>query len=209
MAKIDTINRIKQLGIVPVIRARNKEEAIDYCLGLIDGGINVLEITFTIPDAINVFKEIKSNTPEDTLIGAGTVLDETTARLAILEGAKFIVSPSFDKNVAQLCNKYQVPYIPGCITPTEMMTAIEYGVDVIKLFPGSMVGPSYIKAIHGPMPFVNLMPTGGVNYDNLQVWFDAGAFAVGAGSNLVNGSREEIASRSKRYLERIEQIRES
>ncbi|WP_295883291.1 bifunctional 2-keto-4-hydroxyglutarate aldolase/2-keto-3-deoxy-6-phosphogluconate aldolase [uncultured Anaerococcus sp.] len=209
MAKIDTINRIKQLGIVPVIRASNKEEAIDYCLGLIDGGINVLEITFTIPDAINVFKEIKSNTPEDTLIGAGTVLDETTARLAILEGAKFIVSPSFDKNVAQLCNKYQVPYIPGCITPTEMMTAIEYGVDVIKLFPGSMVGPSYIKAIHGPMPFVNIMPTGGVNYDNLQDWFDAGAFAVGAGSNLVNGSREEIASRSKRYLERIEQIRES
>lgn len=209
MAKIDTINRIKQLGIVPVIRASNKEEAIDYCLGLIDGGINVLEITFTIPDAINVFKEIKSNTPEDTLIGAGTVLDETTARLAILEGAKFIVSPSFDKNVAQLCNKYQVPYIPGCITPTEMMTAIEYGVDVIKLFPGSMVGPSYIKAIHGPMPFVNIMPTGGVNYDNLQDWFDAGAFAVGAGSNLVNGSREEMASRSKRYLERIEQIRES
>ena len=209
MAKIDTINRIKQLGIVPVIRARNKEEAIDYCLGLIDGGINVLEITFTIPDAINVFKEIKSNTPEDTLIGAGTVLDETTARLAILEGAKFIVSPSFDKNVAQLCNKYQVPYIPGCITPTEMMTAIEYGVDVIKLFPGSMVGPSYIKAIHGPMPFVNIMPTGGVNYDNLQDWFDSGAIAVGAGSNLVSGSREEIASRSKKYIERIEQIRQS
>lgn len=209
MAKIDTINRIKQLGIVPVIRARNKEEAIDYCLGLIDGGINVLEITFTIPDAINVFKGIKSNTPEDTLIGAGTVLDETTARLAILEGAKFIVSPSFDKNVAQLCNKYQVPYIPGCITPTEMMTAIEYGVDVIKLFPGSMVGPSYIKAIHGPMPFVSIMPTGGVNYENLQDWFDAGAIAVGVGSNLVNGSREEIASRSKRYLERVKQIREN
>lgn len=209
MTKIDTINRIKQLGIVPVIRANNKDEAIDYCLGLIDGGINVLEITFTIPDAINVFKEIKSNTPEDTLIGAGTVLDETTARLAILEGAKFIVSPSFDKNVAQLCNKYQVPYIPGCITPTEMMTAIEYGVDVIKLFPGSMVGPSYIKAIHGPMPFVNIMPTGGVNYDNLQDWFDSGAIAVGAGSNLVSGSREEIASRSKKYIERIEQIRQS
>lgn len=209
MTKIDTINRIKQLGIVPVIRANNKDEAIDYCLGLIDGGINVLEITFTIPDAINVFKEINNNTPEDTLIGAGTVLDETTARLAILKGAKFIVSPSFDKNVAQLCNKYQVPYIPGCITPTEMMTAIEYGVDVIKLFPGSMVGPSYIKAIHGPMPFVNIMPTGGVNYDNLQDWFDAGAIAVGAGSNLVSGSREEIASRSKKYIERIEQIRQS
>lgn len=209
MTKIDTINRIKQLGIIPVIRADNKNEAIDYCLGLIDGGINVLEITFTIPDAINIFKEISHNTSESTLIGAGTVLDETTARLAILEGAKFIVSPSFDKNVAQLCNKYQVPYIPGCITPTEMMTAIEYGVDIIKLFPGSMVGPSYIKSIHGPMPFVNIMPTGGVNYDNLQDWFEAGAIAVGAGSNLVNGSREEIASRSKRYLEKIEEIRKS
>lgn len=209
MTKIDTINRIKQLGIVPVIRANDKDDAIDYCLGLIDGGINVLEITFTIPDAINVFKEINYNTPENTLIGAGTVLDETTARLAILEGAKFIVSPSFDKSVAQLCNKFQIPYIPGCITPTEMMTAIEYGADVIKLFPGSMVGPSYIKAIHGPMPFVSIMPTGGVNYENLQDWFDAGAIAVGVGSNLVNGSREEIASRSKKYLERVKQIREN
>ena len=209
MTKIDTINRIKQLGIVPVIRANDKDDAIDYCLGLIDGGINVLEITFTIPGAINVFKEINYNTPENTLIGAGTVLDETTARLAILEGAKFIVSPSFDKNVAQLCNKFQIPYIPGCITPTEMMTAIEYGADVIKLFPGSMVGPSYIKAIHGPMPFVSIMPTGGVNYENLQDWFDAGAIAVGVGSNLVNGSREEIASRSKKYLERVKQIREN
>lgn len=207
MSKLDTLNRIHELGIVPVVRGKDVEEAIEYCKGLVEGGINVLEVTFTIPNAIDVFKKLQEVLPEDTLIGAGTVVDEITARLAILNGAKFIVSPAFDKDVAMICNKYQIPYMPGCITPTEVLEALSYGVDVVKLFPGSLTGPSYIKAIHGPIPYVNIMPTGGVSLENLEEWFKAGVYAVGAGSNLVKGSQEEITQKSKQYLEKIRKVR--
>lgn len=207
MSKLDTLNRIHELGIVPVVRGKDVEEAIKYCKGLVEGGINVLEVTFTIPNAIDVFRKLQEVLPEDTLIGAGTVVDDITARLAILNGAKFIVSPAFDKDVAILCNKYQVPYMPGCITPTEILEALSYGVDVVKLFPGSLTGPSYIKAIHGPIPYVNIMPTGGVSLENLEEWFEAGVYAVGAGSNLVKGSQEEITEKSKQYIEKIRKVR--
>lgn len=207
MSKIETISKIKEIGIVPVIRAKSADEAIEFCKGLIDGGINTLEVTFTIPNAIEVFQRLQKELPEDTLIGAGTVLDPTTARLAIMNGAKFIVSPSFDKEVAKLCNRYNIPYMPGCVTPAEMLTAYEYGVDIIKLFPGSLAGPSYVKAIHGPYPHFQIMPTGGVSLDNIEDWFKAGVVAVGAGSNLVKGSREEITQKAKQYLEKIAEVR--
>lgn len=207
MSKLETLNRIHELGIVPVVRGKDEEEAIEYCKGLVEGGINVLEVTFTITNALQVFNKLQEVLPEDTLIGAGTVTDEITARLAILNGAKFIVSPAFDKDVAMLCNKYQIPYMPGCVTPTEILEALSYGVDVIKLFPGSLTGPSYIKAIHGPIPYVNIMPTGGVSLDNIEDWFKAGVYAVGAGSNLVKGSQEEITEKSKQYLETIRKVR--
>ena len=207
MSKIETLSRIQKLGIVPVVRASSADEAVEFCKGLIDGGINTLEVTFTIPNAIEVFQRLQKELPEDTLIGAGTVLDPTTARLAIMNGAKFIVSPSFDKEVAKLCNRYNIPYMPGCVTPAEMLTAYEYGVDIIKLFPGSLAGPSYVKAIHGPYPHFQIMPTGGVNLDNVQDWFKAGVVAVGAGSNLVKGSREEITQKAQEYLEKIAEVR--
>lgn len=207
MSKIETITQIKKLGIVPVVRAKNTDEAIEYCKGLIDGGINTLEITFTIPNAIEVFQKLQKELPADTLIGAGTVLDPTTARLAIMNGAKFIVSPSFDKEVAKLCNTYNIPYMPGCITPKEMLEAYKYGVDIIKLFPGSLTGPSYVKAIHGPYPHFQIMPTGGVSLENIEEWFKAGVVAVGAGSNLVKGSREEIKEKSQEYLKKITEVR--
>ncbi|MDD7305421.1 MAG: bifunctional 2-keto-4-hydroxyglutarate aldolase/2-keto-3-deoxy-6-phosphogluconate aldolase [Peptoniphilaceae bacterium] len=208
MSKLDTLNRIHELGIVPVVRGKDEDQAIEYCKGLIEGGINILEVTFTIPNALEVFKKLKEELPEDTLIGAGTVLDQVTARQAILSGAKFIVSPAFDKDVAMLCNKYQIPYMPGCITPTEILEALSYGVDIIKLFPGSLTGPSYVKAIHGPIPYVNIMPTGGVSLENLEEWFKVGVYAVGAGSNLVKGTKEEISKKSKQYLEAIRKARQ-
>lgn len=208
MSKLDTLNRIHELGIVPVVRGKDEDQAIEYCKGLIEGGINILEVTFTIPNAIEVFKKLKEELPEDTLIGAGTVTDPITARLAILNGAKFIVSPAFDKDVAMLCNKYQIPYMPGCITPTEILEALSYGVDIIKLFPGSLTGPSYVKAIHGPIPYVNIMPTGGVSLENVEEWFKVGVYAVGAGSNLVKGTKEEISQKSKQYLEKIRKARQ-
>lgn len=207
MSKIETITQIKKLGIVPVVRAKNTDEAIEYCEGLIDGGINTLEITFTIPNAIEVFQKLQKELPADTLIGAGTVLDSVTARLAIMNGAKFIVSPSFDKEVAKLCNTYNIPYMPGCITPKEMLEAYKYGVDIIKLFPGSLTGPSYVKAIHGPYPYFQIMPTGGVSLENIEEWFKAGVVAVGAGSNLVKGNREEIKQKSQEYLTKIAEVR--
>ena len=207
MSKIETLSRIQKLGIVPVVRANSADEAVEYCKGLIDGGIDTLEVTFTIPNAIEVFQRLQKELPEDTLIGAGTVLDPTTARLAIMNGGKFVVSPSFDKEVAKLCNRYNIPYMPGCITPADMLTAYEYGVDIIKLFPGSLTGPSYVKAVHGPYPHFQIMPTGGVNLDNVQDWFKAGVVAVGAGSNLVKGSRQEITEKAKQYLEKIAEVR--
>lgn len=207
MSKLETLSRIKEIGIVAVVRAKDAKEAIEFSKGCIDGGVNAIEITFTIPNALEVFRELREELPEEVILGAGTVLDITTARLAIMNGAKFIVSPAFDKDVAVLCNRYQIPYIPGCVTPTEIVAALEIGVDVIKVFPGSLTGHSYIKAIHGPMPYVNLMPTGGVDIDNVQDWFKAGVFAVGVGSALVKGSREEITEKSKQYIAKIQEVR--
>lgn len=207
MSKIETISKIKEIGIVPVVRANSQDQAKEFCKGLVDGGINILEVTFTIPNAIEVFKNLKNELSENTLIGAGTVLDSTTARLAIMNGAEFIVSPSFDKEVAKLCNRYNIAYISGCLTPTEMLTAYENGVDIIKLFPASLTGPSYVKAIHGPYPHFQIMPTGGVSLENIEQWFKAGVVAVGAGSNLVKGTKEEITKKAKEYLEKIKEVR--
>ncbi|WP_044565781.1 bifunctional 2-keto-4-hydroxyglutarate aldolase/2-keto-3-deoxy-6-phosphogluconate aldolase [Anaerococcus provencensis] len=208
MLKYQVLNRVHELGIVPVIRGNSKDEALGYCKALIDGGIDILEVTFTIPNALDVFKELKDQLPDTATLGAGTVMDATTARLAILNGAKFIVSPGFSEEVAKMCNLYQVPYMPGCMTFTEMTKALEYGVDLIKLFPGSLPGPSYVKAIHGPLPQANIMPTGGVSLDNIADWFAAGVFAVGAGSNLVKGSHDEIVEQAKKYLAKIAECRE-
>lgn len=207
MLKYQVLNRVHELGIVPVIRGNSKDEALGYCKALIDGGIDILEVTFTIPNALDVFKELKDQLPDTATLGAGTVMDATTARLAILNGAKFIVSPGFSEEVAKMCNLYQVPYMPGCMTFTEMTKALEYGVDLIKLFPGSLPGPSYVKAIHGPLPQANIMPTGGVSLDNIADWFDAGVYAVGAGSNLVKGNHDEIVEQSKKYLAKIAECR--
>ncbi len=207
MLKYQVLNRVHELGIVPVIRGNSKDEALGYCKALIDGGIDILEVTFTIPNALDVFKELKDQLPDTATLGAGTVMDATTARLAILNGAKFIVSPGFSEEVAKMCNLYQVPYMPGCMTFTEMTKALEYGVDLIKLFPGSLPGPSYVKAIHGPLPQANIMPTGGVSLDNIADWFAAGVFAVGAGSNLVKGSHDEIVEQAKKYLAKIAECR--
>ena len=147
---------------------------------------------------------------EDTaLLGAGTVLDPITARFAILNGAQFIVSPAFDREVAEICNLYKIPYMPGCITLTEMVEAMKVGCDVIKVFPGSLVGASYFGAVHGPIPNVNLMPTGGVDVDNVGDWIKKGAFAVGVGSKLVKGSDEEIISKAQQFLKNIKEARQS
>ncbi|GAA3330726.1 bifunctional 4-hydroxy-2-oxoglutarate aldolase/2-dehydro-3-deoxy-phosphogluconate aldolase [Ectobacillus funiculus] len=173
MNKLNVFNKkISQCGVVAVLRADSVEEAVRMSEACIEGGILGIEITFTIQDADAVIKQLASIYSDrgDVVIGAGTVLDAATARIAILAGAQYIVSPSFDEETAKLCNLYQVPYMPGCMTITEMKRALEFGVDIVKLFPGSAFGSDFVKAVKAPLPQVNIMPTGGVDLDNVEKW---------------------------------------
>lgn len=184
------LNQIEAEGIVAVIRADNPAGAASIADACVQGGVRVLEVTFTVPDAPTVIRElIKRFEHSDVLIGAGTVLTFQDALAAIEAGARFLVSPAFDVQVSALAKDRRIPYIPGCLTITEMIHAMRHGVELIKLFPGSAFGPSYIKAVMGPLPTIRLMPTGGVGLDNLKDWIKAGAVAVGVGSELTHPAK--------------------
>ena len=207
MRKYEVLQRIEEVGIVAVVRAENSEKARRIALACMEGGIDSIEITFTVPGADNVIKALTEEFGDKLIVGAGTVLDSETARIAILAGAKYIVSPAFDAETARLCNRYQIPYMPGCMTITEMITAMEAGADVIKVFPGSAFGPSIIKAIKGPLPQAVLMPTGGVSLANVSEWIRNGCIAVGVGGNLTKGSSEDIANTARKFVEEIKKAR--
>ncbi|MCG8483484.1 MAG: bifunctional 4-hydroxy-2-oxoglutarate aldolase/2-dehydro-3-deoxy-phosphogluconate aldolase [Clostridia bacterium] len=191
MKRIATIQKIVQNGVVAVIRADSEEQGIKIVEAVKKGGVNALEITMTVPGAIDIIKKIveKYKDDQDVIIGAGTVLDPETARACILAGAEYIVSPSLNIDTIKLCNRYRVPIMPGVMTITEAITAMEYGAEIIKVFPGNAFGPSIIKAFKGPVPQGNFMPTGGVNLDNIKDWIEAGAVAVGTGSDLTKGAK--------------------
>jgi 2-dehydro-3-deoxyphosphogluconate aldolase/(4S)-4-hydroxy-2-oxoglutarate aldolase len=212
--KYEILKRIVDVGIVAVVRAENSEKAEKIAKACIDGGIPAIEITFTVPKADRVISILKDKFPsEELIIGAGTVLDSETARIAILSGAEYIVSPSFNLDTAKLCNRYQIPYMPGCMTITEIVEAMEAGVDIIKVFPGSVYGPSIIKAIKGPLPQVALMPTGGVSLENVEQWIKNGCIAVGVGGELTKGAKsgnyKEITETAKKFIEKIKKARKS
>lgn len=207
MKKFNVLKRIEDTGIVAVVRAENEEKAKYIAYACMEGGIDAIEVTFTVPGANRVIEALVEEFGDTLLVGAGTVLDSETARAAILAGANYIVSPGFDLETAKLCNRYQIPYMPGCMTPTEIITAMEAGVDVIKIFPGDAFGPSFIKAIKGPLPQANLMPTGGVSLDNVDQWIKNGCIAVGAGSALTKGSKEDITKTAKQFVEKIQEAR--
>jgi len=171
------------------------------------GGIDAIEITFTIPKAHQVIESLCDTFGNRLVVGAGTVLDSETARIAILAGAKYIVSPSFNLETAKLCNRYQIPYMPGCMTITEIVTALEYGASIIKIFPGSAFGPSYINAVKGPLPQARLMPTGGVDLNNVGEWIKNGCVAVGVGGNLTKGTPGEMTEVAKAFVEKIKVAR--
>ena len=191
MQKHEILKKITEVGVVAVVRAETSEQAIEISKACIKGGITAVEVTFTVPNAAQVIEGLaKAFKPNELIVGAGTVLDSETARIAILAGAQYIVSPGFNLDTAKLCNRYQIPYMPGCLTITEMITAMEVGCDVIKLFPGSAFGPSYVKAVKGPLPQINIMPTGGVSLDNVKDWVSAGVIAVGVGSELTGPAKK-------------------
>jgi 2-dehydro-3-deoxyphosphogluconate aldolase/(4S)-4-hydroxy-2-oxoglutarate aldolase len=208
LKKHQTIERIINTGIVAVVRSESIEEGVRISKACVEGGIPAIEVTYTVPGATDVIKALKKEFSEDELIvGAGTVLDAATARIAILAGAEYIVSPGFDEETAKLCNLYQIPYMPGCMTITEMMRAMELGSDIIKLFPGSAFGPSFVKAVKAPLPQVNIMPTGGVSLDNIDEWFKNGVVAVGAGGKLASGTSESIKATAQEFVRKIKEIR--
>ena len=212
MKKFDVLNRIAEVVVVAVVRANSEKEAIDIATACTNGGVKAIEVTFTVPGADSVIKALKKEIPADKLIvGAGSVLDPETARAAILAGAEFVVAPSFNPEVAFLCNRYQVPYIPGTQTIKEIVTAMEYGCDVIKVFPGDMLGPNFIKDVKGPLPYANLMPSGGVNLENAGEWIKKGAVCISSGSHLTapaqKGDLEETAKRAAQYVKAVADAR--
>lgn len=179
---------MKQTGVVAVIRGDGFEKALATADACIAGGIGLIEVTFTVPGADRLIAELTKRYPSGAIIGAGSVLDPETARAAILAGAQFVFSPALSEETVRLCNRYAVAVVPGVFSPTEAVKALELGVRVVKLFPGDVAGPKGLKALKGPLPQLEIMPTGGVNLDNVGDWFKAGAFAVGAGSFLTKGA---------------------
>ncbi|MFD1426528.1 2-dehydro-3-deoxyphosphogluconate aldolase/(4S)-4-hydroxy-2-oxoglutarate aldolase [Kroppenstedtia sanguinis] len=213
MKRVTILNRFVQAGVIAVVRGEGKEEALQASHAIQKGGIKGIELTFTVPQADEAIRELVEtyhHQPE-IVIGAGTVLDAVTARLAILAGAQFIVSPSFDPDTAEICHLYQIPYLPGCMTLTEMQRALKSGVDIIKLFPGSAFGPSIVKALKGPLPHLNIMPTGGVSLENMEDWFQAGAVTVGVGGNLLapakTGDFDQVTAIAHQYTKKFEAIK--
>lgn len=210
LKKFDTLNKIQKGKLVAVIRGESENDGYEISKACIKGGILNIEVAFTTPNALNVILRLADEyRGTDAIIGAGTVLDPQTARLAIMNGATYVVSPHFSRDIAEICNLYSTPYMPGCLSVTEMVEALKTGADVIKVFPGGTVGPSYISNIKGPLPNINLMPSGGVNLDNVNEWLQKGAFAAGVGSVLtkgINGNYEEVENRAKQFVEKIKSL---
>ncbi|MFW6022736.1 MAG: bifunctional 2-keto-4-hydroxyglutarate aldolase/2-keto-3-deoxy-6-phosphogluconate aldolase [Halanaerobiaceae bacterium] len=213
MPKIENLKRIEETGIVAVVRAENSEQALKISEAVKAGGIQAIEITMTVPGAVDVIKEL-ANTYKNNeiLIGAGSVLDSETARACLLAGAEYIVSPCLDKDTITLCNSYQKVVMPGAMSVTEVHKAMQYGADVVKVFPATLFGPKIIKAIKGPIPQAPLLPTGGVNLNNVHEWIRAGSFAVGVGSALTAGAKtsdyEGVTRTAKEFIKRIKEARD-
>jgi len=213
MKKEQVITRIRETGLVAVVRAENEDMALRITEACMEGGVPAIEITFTVPGAHKVIETLANRfTDEQIILGAGTVLDPETARIAILSGAKYVVSPCFNPETVRLCNRYRIACMPGAVSIREVIDCMEAGADIIKIFPGELFGPQIIKAIKGPVPQAELMPTGGVSIENAADWIKAGAVALGAGSSLTAGAKTgdyaKITEAAKQFIRKIKEARE-
>jgi 2-dehydro-3-deoxyphosphogluconate aldolase/(4S)-4-hydroxy-2-oxoglutarate aldolase len=198
MKKAEVLEKIKEVGIIPVIRIESANEARRVIEAILAGGINILEITMTIPNAVELIGNLARELNDKAIIGAGTVLYVETAQKCIEAGAKFIVSPIFDANIVSFCNQSSIAVMSGALTPTEIFTASQNGADLVKVFPaGAMGGASYLKAVKAVFPHIELVPTGGVNLENAAGFIEAGAFAVGIGRELTGGNASMITERAR------------
>ncbi len=207
------LDRVLNCGIVAIIRATSGEQLVSVAEALYDGGIDVIEVTFTVPGVLDVISAVRKRLGDKVLLGAGTVLDPESARAALLAGAEFLVSPTVNLDVIKMCRRYDKLMMCGAYTPTEILTAWEAGSDIVKVFPADIGGPAYLKAIKGPLPQVRLMPTGGVNLETLPKFIEAGACAVGLGSQLVEknaveqGNVARIRELAQQYVALLAKIR--
>lgn len=212
MKKFDILSQLKENYLFAVVRGQSSQDAFDISEAVFEGGIKNMEITFTTPQADDTIRQLyKKYKDTDMVIGAGTVMDAITARIAIIAGAEFIVSPNLVPEIAEVCNTYGVPYLPGCATVTEISTAMKLGVDVAKVFPGGILGPSFIKNVHGPIPHAEMMPSGGVSLDNMDQWIANGAWAVGIGSALTKGLEDDysvVTDNTKQFVAKYKELSE-
>ncbi|MFD2749543.1 bifunctional 4-hydroxy-2-oxoglutarate aldolase/2-dehydro-3-deoxy-phosphogluconate aldolase [Virgibacillus siamensis] len=210
---INTLQKISDHKLVAVVRGANPEDVMPIAEALFDGGIRIMEITMDTPQVESVIRELNKAFDGEMVVGAGTVLDPESAQTAIMAGAKFIFSPTVNTETIKMTKRYGVVSIPGALTPTEILTAYEHGADLIKVFPASVMGPGYLKDVHGPMPHVPLMPTGGVNVSNVREYFEKGAVAAGLGSALVrtdspltNDDLQAMTANAKQFIDAIEGV---
>lgn len=212
-SKENILRVIIDCGVVAVVRVGSAREALEVCPAIVRGGVKPVEVTMTVPNAIDVIKEFKSTVKDEVLVGAGTVLDPETARAAILAGVDYIVTPTLNLKVIEMCRRYGKVVIPGAFTPTEILTAWEAGADIVKVFPAGVAGPQYLKDIKGPLPQVRLLPTGGVTLENTPDFIKAGAVAVAVGTALVDKKLvaekkfDLITERARQFVEAVRKAR--
>lgn len=200
------LESIKKEGIVAVIRAKDHEEAKGYINACVNGGIRAVELTYSIPNVVDLINELRDE--KNLILGVGSVLNAKMAKDAILAGAKYVVSPGYSEEVNDVCKELNTLYLPGCMTVSEIMNAQDKGNKMVKLFPGDVFGPKYVKAIKAPIPNIEIMPTGGVDINNVEKWFEMGVSCVGVGSSLFNaGNLEDIENLAKEFVEKIKNVR--
>jgi 2-dehydro-3-deoxyphosphogluconate aldolase/(4S)-4-hydroxy-2-oxoglutarate aldolase len=214
MDKRNVLQQIEEAGIIPIVRAASGAEAVSAAETIREAGIQVLEITMTVPGAVNVIAELSKRYGDQVLVGAGTVLDPESALVCIDAGAQFVVSPSLNVRTIELCGKRGIAIFPGALTPTEVVTAWQAGADAVKVFPCSGVGgPSYLRALKAPLPQIRLVPTGGVSLLTAKEFIAAGAWALGVGADLVNikainsGERESVITAARNYVTAVREAR--
>ncbi len=209
MNKTDVIKQIRNIGVIPVVRATTADEAMRTIDAIREGGISVLEITMTVPGAIKVIEEVANRFGNEAVVGAGTVLDPEIAEACISSGAQFVVSPALNLETIACCRRHEITVMPGALTPTEVVQAWNAGADFVKVFPaGAVGGPSYLKSLKAPLPQIELVPTGGVSLKTAADFIKAGAAALGVGADLVAGESSAITERAKQFVEIVRQARE-
>jgi 2-dehydro-3-deoxyphosphogluconate aldolase / (4S)-4-hydroxy-2-oxoglutarate aldolase len=213
MSKEKQLQQVLDCGIVAVVRCPDSGQLVEVCRALADGGVTVVEITMSVPSALEVLREVRHALGDRLLLGAGTVLDAETARAVLLAGAEYVVAPTVNLEVIRLCQRYDKMVMPGAFTPTEILSAWEAGADIVKVFPAEVVGPAFFKALRGPLPQIRLMPTGGVDLTTAAAFLKAGACCLGIGGQLVEpravaeGNFDRLRELARQYVAIVKQAR--